>query len=163
MQCVNKKTYAQQQFAEMAVWGLNLKLFCNYKVSINLSLGFLNPPTLQAETVTTNNAGKHSFDKSKHLDFLKFVRIFDKNTRTMTTKLTLTVEKTVIEKAKSYAKRTGRSLSELIEKYLESITNDEKNDNQLSPKLKKIVGAVKLPKDFDEEKELRTYLEKKHL
>lgn len=81
----------------------------------------------------------------------------------MTTKLTLTVEKSVIEKAKTYAKRTGRSLSDLIEKYLESITCDEKNDKDISPKLKKIVGAVKLPKNFDEEKELRTYLEKKHL
>jgi formiminotetrahydrofolate cyclodeaminase len=81
----------------------------------------------------------------------------------MTTKLTLTVDKTVIEKAKSYAKRTGRSLSDLIEKYLESITSDEKNDNEISPKLKKIVGAVKLPKNFDEEKELRSYLEKKPL
>ena len=81
----------------------------------------------------------------------------------MTTKLTLTVEKTVIEKAKSYARRTGRSLSDLIEKYLESITSDEKSDTKLSPKLKKIVGAVKLPKNFDEEKELRGYFEKKHL
>ena len=81
----------------------------------------------------------------------------------MTTKLTLTVEKTVIEKAKSYAKRTGRSLSELIEKYLENITSNEKNDKKLSPKLRKIVGAVKLPKNFDEEKELRSYFEKKHL
>jgi formiminotetrahydrofolate cyclodeaminase len=81
----------------------------------------------------------------------------------MTTKLTLTVEKTVIEKAKSYAKKTGRSLSELIEKYLENITSNEKNENELSPKLRKIVGAVKLPKNFDEEKEVRSYLEKKHL
>jgi formiminotetrahydrofolate cyclodeaminase len=81
----------------------------------------------------------------------------------MTTKLTLTVEKSVIEKAKSYAKQTGRSLSNIIEKYLESITLDEKNDRELSPKLKKIVGAVKLPKNFDEEKELRTFFEKKHL
>ena len=81
----------------------------------------------------------------------------------MTTKLTLTVEKTVIEKAKSYAKKTGRSLSELIEKYLENITSNEKNENELSPKLRKIVGAVKIPKNFDEEKELRSYLEKKHL
>lgn len=81
----------------------------------------------------------------------------------MTTKLTLTVEKIIIEKAKSYAKHTGRSLSELVENYLESLTNIEENDNQISPKLKKIVGAVKLPKNFDEEKELRTYFEKKHL
>lgn len=80
----------------------------------------------------------------------------------MTTKLTLTVEKSVIERAKLYAKNTGRSLSEIIESYLETITTD-KGDQNLSPKLKKIVGAVKLPKDFDEDKELRSYLEKKHL
>jgi len=81
----------------------------------------------------------------------------------MTTKLTLTVEKSVIEKAKSYAKQTGRSLSEIIEKYLESITSGEKNDENLSPKLSKLVGAVKLPENFNEEDELRTYFEKKHL
>lgn len=80
----------------------------------------------------------------------------------MTTKLTLTIEKSVIEKAKSYAKRTGRSLSELIEKYLESITDEKEKGNELSPKLKKIVGAVKLPEDFDEDRELRAYFEKKH-
>jgi hypothetical protein len=80
----------------------------------------------------------------------------------MTTKLTLTVEKSIIERAKIYARNTGRSLSELVENYLETIT--EENDNQkISPKLKKIVGAVQLPKDFDEEKELRSFVEKKHL
>lgn len=80
----------------------------------------------------------------------------------MTTKLTLTVEESVIKRAKSYAKKTGRSLSELIENYLDSITS-EHSENELSPKLKKIVGVVKLPEDFDEETELRTHLEKKHL
>jgi formiminotetrahydrofolate cyclodeaminase len=80
----------------------------------------------------------------------------------MTTKLTLTVEKSIIERAKIYAKNTGRSLSELVEKYLETITEDNGNQ-KISPKLKKIIGAVTLPKDFDEEKELRSYLEKKHL
>jgi formiminotetrahydrofolate cyclodeaminase len=80
----------------------------------------------------------------------------------MTTKLTLTVEKSVIERAKVYARKTGRSLSELIEAYLERVTEEE-DDQELSPKLKKIVGAVKLPKGFDEEKELKTYFEKKHL
>jgi formiminotetrahydrofolate cyclodeaminase len=79
----------------------------------------------------------------------------------MTTKLTLTLEKGIIERAKSYAKNTGRSLSELIESYLDSITQDTVNEP--SPKLKKIVGSVKLPKNFDEDKELRSYLEKKHL
>ncbi|RDC56830.1 hypothetical protein DU508_06405 [Pedobacter chinensis] len=79
----------------------------------------------------------------------------------MVTKLTLTVEKATIEKAKSYAKRTGRSLSELVGKYLETITLDEKP--VISSKLKGIVGAVKLPDDFDEETAIREYFENKHL
>jgi formiminotetrahydrofolate cyclodeaminase len=80
----------------------------------------------------------------------------------MTTKLTLTVESVVIEKAKRYAKKTGKSLSEIVEGYLETITAEE-FEHKPSAKLKSIVGAVKLPKDFDEKKELRTALEKKHL
>lgn len=80
----------------------------------------------------------------------------------MTTKLTLTIEKSIIERAKFYAKNTGRSLSELIENYLETITQ-ENGEEKLSPKLNKIVGAVKLPKNFDQEKELRAYFESKHL
>lgn len=80
----------------------------------------------------------------------------------MTTKLTLTVEKSVIERAKLYAKNTGRSLSELIENYLITIT-EVSIDGELSPKLQKIVGVVSLPENFDEKEELRSALEKKHL
>ena len=81
----------------------------------------------------------------------------------MTSKLTLTVEKSVIERAKRYAAQSGRRLSQIIEGYLAKITNEKDNNEDISPKLKKIVGAVKLPKDFDEKKELRKYFEKKHL
>lgn len=80
----------------------------------------------------------------------------------MTTKLTLTVEKEIIEKSKSFAKKTGTSLSNIVENYLASIV-EEKQDAQVSEKLSKIVGKVKLPDSFDEERELREYLEKKHL
>jgi hypothetical protein len=80
----------------------------------------------------------------------------------MTSKLTLIVEKAFIDRAKSYAKKTGRSLSELIENYLETITQED-NQVHLSPKLKKLVGSVQLPADFVEEKEIRSALEKKHL
>ncbi len=80
----------------------------------------------------------------------------------MNTKLTLTVEESVIERAKLFAKNTGRSLSEIIENYLVAITQEDTTNN-LSPKLKKIVGAVSLPEDFNEEEELRSALEKKHL
>lgn len=80
----------------------------------------------------------------------------------MATKLTLTIDRSIIERAKSYAKNTGRSLSELIENYLETITQ-EIVEEKLSPKLNKIVGSVKLPKNYDQEKELRNYFESKHL
>lgn len=79
----------------------------------------------------------------------------------MTTKLTLAVEKAIIDRANSYAKRTGRSLSELIGSYLENITQED-HDTDLSPRLKKLVGSVQLPEDLNEE-ELRSGLERKHL
>lgn len=81
----------------------------------------------------------------------------------MTTKLTLTIEKDIIERAKAFAKKTGRSLSELIEDYLGFLTEQRYDDEEISPRLKKIIGSVTLPEDFDEEKELRAYHEKKHL
>ena len=74
----------------------------------------------------------------------------------------MTIEKSIIERAKSYAKHTGRSLSELIENYLETITQ-ESGEEKISPKLNKIVGSVKIPRNFDQEKELRSYFESKHL
>ena len=80
----------------------------------------------------------------------------------MTTKLTLTVEKAIVQRAKSYAKKTGRSLSQLIENYLEKVTQESENP-ELSPRLKKLVGSVNLPADLNEEAELRSALEKKHL
>ncbi len=89
-------------------------------------------------------------------------RIFVFYTRTMKIKLTLTIQKDVIEKAKVYAKKTDRSLSEIIENYLNEITDDSLTTS-ISPQLKKIVGCVKLPKNFNEAKALREYLEKKHL
>ncbi len=79
----------------------------------------------------------------------------------MTTKLTLTLEKTVIDRAKYFAKHTGRSLSELIENYLEKITQEEQNTS-FSTKLQKLVGSVHLPDDFDEKREIRIEMEKKH-
>ncbi len=47
----------------------------------------------------------------------------------MTTKLTLTIEKSIIEKAKDYARKTGRSLSDLIEIYLDSTTKSNLEDD----------------------------------
>ncbi|MBS1500469.1 MAG: hypothetical protein JST32_00305 [Bacteroidetes bacterium] len=81
----------------------------------------------------------------------------------MTTKLTLTVEENTIKKAKLYAKNTGRSLSELVENYLEALTDENQDKTGFSSKLRSIIGVVKLPDDFDEKAELRAYFEGRHL
>lgn len=75
----------------------------------------------------------------------------------MNTKLTLSLEKDVIEKAKIYAKGTGRSLSEMVENYFKSLVSTSNNsqenkDDEIDPSLKKLVGIIELPKDFDVKK-----------
>lgn len=84
------------------------------------------------------------------------------NTRAMTTKLTLTIEEDVIKIAKTYAHKKGKSLSELIESYLKTLTAKTANDDDLSPRVKKMVGTIKLPEDFDYKKILAEELTKKH-
>ncbi|EDM34291.1 hypothetical protein PBAL39_12523 [Pedobacter sp. BAL39] len=91
------------------------------------------------------------------------LRNFNRRPRIMKKKLTLVVEEEVIKKAGLYAERTGKSLSELVGRYLETLGEEGTDTSQLSPKLKKLVGAVKLPANFDEKKELRAYLDRKHL
>ena len=68
----------------------------------------------------------------------------------MKTKLTLTIEESIVEKAKFFAKHTGRSLSEVIENYLITLTQENNDRVPLSPKLQKIMGVLKLPAEFDE-------------
>ena len=80
----------------------------------------------------------------------------------MTTKLTLTIEDTVIDSAKKYARQKGKSLSDIIENYLKTISTAEDNEPVLSPKVAKLMGAVKLPDDFDYKQELAKALINKH-
>lgn len=78
-------------------------------------------------------------------------------------KLTLSIEKQLIEKSKIFARETGRSLSELVSAYLESLVTEKKGGKSVSQKLDKLIGSVKAPQDFDEKKELEDYFRKKHL
>jgi hypothetical protein len=80
----------------------------------------------------------------------------------MTTKLTLTIEKDVIETAKSYAQKKGRSLSGLVENYLKSLSGNESDTGNFSPKVKRLLGAIKLPDDFDYKETLGDEIEKKY-
>lgn len=83
----------------------------------------------------------------------------------MNTKLTLTIEKEVIERAKNYAKLKNRSLSDIIENYLKTLTksNSEIKNAKLNPAVVSLKGSFKMPKDMDYKKELKDRLEKKYL
>lgn len=82
----------------------------------------------------------------------------------MITKLTLTIEKSVIEKAKKYAKQKERSLSDLIENYLKAITDEQRDEEiELTPIVKSLKGSFKAPKDFDYKEELTKALAEKYL
>jgi len=83
----------------------------------------------------------------------------------MNTKLTLTIQREIIERAKTYAKEKNRSLSDLIENYLKMLTQEEKDEKvkKLSPVTQSLKGTFKMPKDMDYKKELRNRLEEKYL
>jgi len=80
----------------------------------------------------------------------------------MTTKLTLTIDDSVISIAKKYAKRKGESLSHIIENYLKSLTSKENKEENISPEILKLMGVIKLSKDFDYKAELTKGLSKKY-
>ena len=83
----------------------------------------------------------------------------------MNTKLTLVLEQEIIQKAKEYAKKKNRSLSNIIENYLKSLTKDDstRTVRNVSPITKSLRGSFKLPKDFDYKEELVQALDKKYL
>ncbi len=83
----------------------------------------------------------------------------------MNTKLTLTIEQEIIERAKKYAKEKNRSLSDIIENYLKILTKSEqkKKVEKLNPIVKSLKGYFKMPKNMDYKKELRNRLEEKYL
>jgi len=72
----------------------------------------------------------------------------------MTTKLTLTIEDQVIDSAKEYAREKGESLSHIVENYLKSITAQNDTAVNISPRVSKLMGVIKLPDDYDYKKEL---------
>jgi hypothetical protein len=79
-------------------------------------------------------------------------------------KLTLNIDKDVVRRAKVYAKKEGRSLSDLVENYLKLLTkNSSIGESEFTPRVKSLLGSVSLPPDFDYKKELADALSKKYL
>jgi predicted CopG family antitoxin len=81
----------------------------------------------------------------------------------MNTKLTLTIDSTVIERAKKYAKSKGRSLSDLIENYLKAlIQKDGSKEIPATPIVKSLRGSFKPPAEPDYKKAIAKSLADKY-
>lgn len=90
--------------------------------------------------------------------FFTFVRKLS----SMDTKLTLRLDKNVIERAKDYAKLNNTSLSKLFEAYLASITEQKTGEIAITPLVESLSGVVSLSEDFDYKKDYADYLNKKY-
>jgi hypothetical protein len=80
----------------------------------------------------------------------------------MITKLTLTIDESVISCAKKYAKNKGKSLSDIVENYLLTLTTHESKDEKIAPRILKLMGTIDLPEDFDYKKSLTKSLDNKY-
>ena len=80
----------------------------------------------------------------------------------MQTKLTLRLEDQLIEQAKSYAARAGKSVSQVVADYFRVLTSDRSNAvTPTSPVTQSLRGLLR-GANLDE-KDYRSYLEEKHL
>lgn len=85
----------------------------------------------------------------------------------MNTKLTLKLDKNVIEKAKIYAAEHKHSLSFMVENYLKAVTSMKKKETNEEIKISDFVRSigidgVNLPEDFNYKKEIQEILCKKY-
>jgi hypothetical protein len=80
----------------------------------------------------------------------------------METKLTIRLKKKVIDQAKEYAFNHKISLSKMVEVYLESVTEQAKNDIEITPLVESLSGVIHLNDNLDLKNEYANYLAEKY-
>ncbi len=80
----------------------------------------------------------------------------------MDTKLTLSLDKSVIEQAKTYAKSNKISLSKLIESYLATLTSKAKGEIEITPLVKSLSDVINLDDKVNIKEEYADYLIEKY-
>lgn len=81
----------------------------------------------------------------------------------MNTKLTLKLQKEVIDQAKIYAREHSVSLSLLVENYFRFLAGKKQPlEFELSPTVKELSGIIDLPEDFDLKDDYTDYLTEKY-
>lgn len=80
----------------------------------------------------------------------------------MQTKLTLRLDDELINRAKSYAKKNGKSVSQIVAGYFSMLDDKpEKETSELTPIVRSLKGSLKGAKIG--KKDYKKYLEEKHL
>jgi hypothetical protein len=79
--------------------------------------------------------------------------------------LTLNIDQNIVENVEIYAKYTQKSVSQLVEEYLLSISSKTKIDNNkpLGPITKQLTGIIKLDKNVNYKELLEEALMEKYL
>ena len=78
----------------------------------------------------------------------------------MDAKLTLKLDKEIIERAKKYAQAKNTSLSKLIENILSKVTDKTSFQEETTPLVEDLSGILSL--DSDHKEDYREYLEEKY-
>ncbi|MCK9211044.1 MAG: DUF6364 family protein [Ignavibacteriaceae bacterium] len=81
----------------------------------------------------------------------------------MNTKLTLKLNKRVIDRAKKYAQKNKQSLSVMVEKYFNLIADKESiTEIEISPNVLELSGIIKLPDNINVKKVYGKHIEEKY-
>jgi len=80
----------------------------------------------------------------------------------MTRKLTLSINEKTVEKAKRISRKRGKSISKMVEEYLNSITEKEDQKESAVDKIKKIMKDRITNKNLDWKKVKEEHLSKKY-
>jgi hypothetical protein len=78
----------------------------------------------------------------------------------MQTKLTLRLERELIERAKKIARRRGKSVSKMVADYFRTLESVEKQNHELGPLTRSLRGILR--GSSVDEPDYRRHLEEKH-
>ena len=88
-----------------------------------------------------------------------FVRI---KTQIMDVKLTLRLDREIIERAKKYAGKNKTSLSRMVENFFRNLDYGETDKPGISSKIRKLSGIIHLTEDLDSRSDYTEFLAKKY-
>ena len=78
------------------------------------------------------------------------------------TKLTLSIDETIVERAKEIARANGTSVSAMFSQFVKSMDSPLPKDFKIGPLTRKATGIVKLPPDKDYKELLSDALAEKY-